>query len=233
MEWNLFTYEQILNQPKTEPKRYTDKEYREYIKNHFKPAYSNDVFYSIVMSNYFHSDELTSSVEPKEQLEYFKQLYSNFTYHYQNEDLTIFSLKHEYSNAPEEYSVFIKVHNDFIVELPRVKDLFNELQCMPACAIWFYNADGTRSTNYLTLSEAEKKEWFKFLSESKEIKMPADHSEWLKDRREYYFFYKMKLHKFAKPCRVFEKHTYDTFTDYQFTLKELIYYLTDNEKGLI
>lgn len=237
MEWNLFTYEEVLNKPKDTTIYYTDADYRNYIKEHFKPVYYNEVFYNIVMNQYFCYEGFKSKVEPKEELEYFKTLYNNFTYHFQNEELTIFSLKRVYSNHPEEYSLFINVHGDFIVELPPVKDLFNERQCAPACAIWWFNPDGTAAdmNKYLTLTPEEKEIWVDFVKNKNEIINPKDtkafsYSEWWQDRREYYFFCKLKLHRFGKFGRVDDKHNADWFSDYEFTLKELIYYLTDKQE---
>ena len=46
MEWNLFNYEEILNKPKVQKKKYTEKEYREYIIENFKADYTNKVFFN-------------------------------------------------------------------------------------------------------------------------------------------------------------------------------------------
>jgi hypothetical protein len=236
LEWNLFNYLEILEKPKEKEKYYTDTEYREYIQKHFKATYQNKVFFNILLSQYFHDDWFKSKVTPKEQFEYFMKLYDSFTYHYQNDDLTVFSLKYEYDNSPAEYSLFISVKNDFIVELPRVKDLFNDIQCAPACAVWWFNQDGTQADmgKYLNLTEEEKEDWKNYIENANEIINPKDtnsfsYSEWRKDRREYYFFKKIGLHKFGKPNRVFDKHISDWFSDYQFTLKDMIYYLTNKE----
>ena len=123
--------------------------------------------------------------EPKEQLAYFKELYSSFTYHFQNDLITIFSLKHKYDNAPDEYSVFAALKGDYIVEFPPIKDLLKEKLCAPACAIWWYNADGTRADfdkfesntkgqqHYLTFhSEEEKQQWIDFVKNGNEIINP-------------------------------------------------------------
>lgn len=234
MEWNLFTYEEIIEQNKKPPVTYTDKQYREYIKEHFKPTYMNQMFYNIVMCGFYHDWE--STVPPQEQLEWFKMQYNNFTYHLQTDEITLFSLKHEWDNAAEEYSLFIKIKDDFIVELPRVKDLFHDSQCMPACAINWYNQDGTSAdmSKYLNLTNEEKEIWCDFVKNKNEIINPKDtssysFSEWWRDRREYFSFYKLKLHKFGKPCRVFEKHTYDNFADYTFTFMDLFNYYHGEE----
>lgn len=238
MEWNLFNYESILNAPKIAKKTYTDKEYREYIKKHFKADYFNEMFYNILLDSYFNGhDWLESEIEPKEQLIYFKELYSGFTYHLQTDEITIFSLKHKYDNAPDDYSVFVKVKDDFIIEFPRIKDLFHELLSAPACAIWWYNADGTRAdmNKYLTFhSEEEKDKWIDFVKNKNEIINPKDSSnhsyfEWWRDRREYYFFYKLKIHKYGKYGRVFDKHIADCFSDYEFTLLDMFNYFSNSE----
>lgn len=235
MEWNLFTYEEVIEQSKKPPVTYTDKQYREYIKEHFKPSYMNQMFYNIVMCGFYHDWE--SSVIPQEQLEWFKRQYNNFTYHLQTDEITLFSLKHEWDNAEEEYSLFIKIADDFIVELPRVKDLFHEVQCMPACAINWYNPDGTRAdiSKVLVLTNEEKETWIDFVKNANEIINPKEtssfsYSEWWKDRREYFSFYKLKLHKFGKPCRVFEKHIYDNFADYTFTFMDLFNFYHKEEE---
>lgn len=231
MEWNLFTYLDSLDKKTNEIKKYSCKEYREYIKENFKAEYNNKVFYNILISSYFSNNWHESTVTPEEQLDYFKELYSGFTYHFQNNEVSIFSLKHKYDKSPDEYSLFIHVFGDFIVELPRVKDLFKEKQCAPACSIWWFNEDGTAADmgKYLNLTEEEKQEWIKFVETANEIIKPVDtkqfsFSEWWRDRREYYFFYKMQLHKFGKAGRVFKKHTYDNFADYEFTFMDLYNY---------
>jgi hypothetical protein len=166
MEWNLFTYEEVLNKPKIEVKKYTDKDYREYIKKQFKADYYNQMFFNIVLDSEFSGDgDFRYSIEPKEQLIFFKELYSSFTYHFQNDFITIFSLKHKYDNAPDDYSVFVAVKDDFIIEFPRIQDLLKEKLCAPACAIWWYNADGTRAdmSKYLNLTEEENAIWHDFV----------------------------------------------------------------------
>ena len=247
MEWNLFNYEEILSQSKKpikQKKKYTDKDYREYIIENFKADYTNKVFFNIVLDRYFSGhDWYVQEVDPKEQLSYFKELYSSFKYHFQNEHITIFSMKRKYDNAPEEYSVFAAIKGDYIVEFPPIKDLLKEKICAPACAIWWYNSDGTRvdlnkfeyntkgHQNYLTFhNEEEKQQWIDFIKNGNEIINPnpklKDYSfgEWWKDRREYYFFYKMKIHKFGNPNRVYQKHIIDSFADYEFTLLQMINY---------
>lgn len=242
MEWDLFNYEkvieEVINKPKIEVKKYTDKDYREYIEKHFKADYCNRVFYNIVLSSYFGGhDWLESTVKPQEQLQYFKQIYSSFTYHFQNDEITIFSCKHKYDNAPDDYSVFVAVKDDLIVEFPRVQDLFKEPLCAPACAIWFYNADGVRveAHNYLNFTDEEKAIWKDFVQNGNEIINPKDtsafsYSEWWRDRREYYFFYKLKIHKFGKAGRVFDKHNADWFSDYEFTLLDMYNYYYNKEE---
>lgn len=237
MEWNLFNYEEIIENSKKPQsiKKYSAKDYKEYIESNFKPAYFNKVFYNILISSFFHYDGWESVVKPSEQLEWFKMQYNNFTYHLQTEEITIFSLKHEYDNAPAEYSVFICLSDDdYILECCRVKDLFHEPICLPACAIWWYNKDGTKATDYLNLTNEESVIWRNFVHCGGEIINPKDsrdHSftEWWKDRREYYCFYKLKLHKFGKYGRVFEKHTYDCFADYTFTFMNLFNFYHDKE----
>ena len=247
MEWNLFNYEEILSQPKKpkkKNKKYTDKDYREYIIENFKADYTNKVFFNIVLDRYFSGhDWYENEIDPKEQLKYFKELYSSFKYHFQNDHITIFSMKRKYDNAPEEYSVFAAIKGDYIVEFPLIKDLLKEKLCAPACAIWWYTSDGTRvdlnkfesntkgQQNYLTFhSEEEKQQWIDFVNNGNEIIKPNPNfkeysfGEWWKDRREYYFFYKMKIHKFGNPNRVFQKHIIDSFTDYEFTLLQMINY---------
>lgn len=244
MEWNLFNYEEILNKPKVQKKKYTEKDYREYIIENFKADYTNKVFFNIILDRYFSGhDWYEQEIEPKEQLAYFKELYSNFTYHFQNDLITIFSLKHKYDNAPDEYSVFAALKGDYIVEFPPIKDLLKEKLCAPACTIWWYNEDGTRADflkyeyntkeqqHYLTFhSEEEKQQWIDFVKNGNEIINPNPNlkeysfGEWWRDRREYYFFYKMKIHKFGNSKRVFEKHVIDSFTDYEFTLLQIINY---------
>lgn len=248
MEWNLFNYEEILNKPKEQKKKYTEKEYREYIIENFKADYTNKVFFNIVLDRYFSGHGwYEQEVEPKEQLVYFKELYSSFTYHFQNDLITIFSLKHKYDNAPDEYSVFAALKGDYIVEFPPIKDLLKEKLCAPACAIWWYNADGTRADflkyesntkgqqHYLTFhSEEEKQQWIDFVKNGNEIINPNpklkeySFGEWWRDRREYYFFYKMKIHKFGESGRVDSqvktKRVIDSFTDYEFTLLQMINY---------
>lgn len=247
MEWNLFNYEEILSQPKkhkNQKKKYTDKDYREYIIENFKADYTNKVFFNIVLDGYFNGHDLyENEIDPKVQLKYFKELYSGFKYHFQNDHITIFSMKRKYDNAPEEYSVFAAIKGDYIVEFPPIKDLLKEKLCAPACAIWWYNADGTRADfdkfesnmkcqqHYLTFhNEEEKQQWIDFVKNGNEIINPNpklkeySFGEWWNDRREYYFFYKMKIHKFGNPNRVLEKHVIDSFTDYEFTLLQMINY---------
>lgn len=247
MEWNLFNYEEILSQPKkpkNQKKKYTDKDYREYIIENFKADYTNKVFFNIVLDGYFNGhDWYENEIDPKVQLKYFKELYSGFKYHFQNDHITIFSMKRKYDNAPEEYSVYAAIKGDYIVEFPPIKDLLKEKLCAPACAIWWYNADGTRADlnkfesntkgqqNYLKFhNEEEKQQWIDFVKNGNEIINPNpklkeySFGEWWNDRREYYFFYKMKIHKFGNPNRVLEKHVIDSFTDYEFTLLQMINY---------
>lgn len=247
MEWNLFNYEEILsqpNKPKNQKKKYTDKDYREYIIENFKADYTNKVFFNIVLDGYFNGhDWYENEIDPKVQLKYFKELYSGFKYHFQNDHITIFSMKRKYDNAPEEYSVFAAIKGDYIVEFPPIKDLLKEKLCAPACAIWWYNADGTRADfdkfesnmkcqkHYLKFhNEEEKQQWIDFVKNGNEIINPNpklkeySFGEWWNDRREYYFFYKMKIHKFGNPNRVLEKHVIDNFTDYEFTLLQMINY---------
>ena len=72
MEWNLFNYEEILNKPKVQKKKYIEKEYREYIIENFKADYTNKVFFNIVLDRYFSGhDWYEQEIEPKEQLAYF------------------------------------------------------------------------------------------------------------------------------------------------------------------
>ena len=76
MEWNLFTYEEVLNKPKIEVNKYTDKDYREYIKKQFKADYYNQMFFNIVLDSEFSGhDDFECTIEPKEQLIFFKELY--------------------------------------------------------------------------------------------------------------------------------------------------------------
>lgn len=231
MAWDLFSYQEELEKAKIKPILYNDKQYREYIKKNFNPEYCNSKFYNILLTSYFKDDWYESSVTPEEQLIYFKQLYSGFSYHFQNDKVSIFSLKHKYNNTDDEYSLFIHIFGDFIVELPNVKDLFKEEQCMPACAINWYNEDGTWAdiSKVLNLSEEEKTQWLDYLENGNEIINPKDskdfdYSEYRRDRREYYFFYKMGLHKFGKFGRVFDKHKRDWFSDYTFTFMDLYNY---------
>ena len=231
MTWDLFTYQEEIEKAKIQPIKYNGKQYREYIEKNFKPDYFNKKFYNILLTNYFTESWFESTVPPAEQLEWFKIAYSGFTYHFQNDKVEIFSLKHKYDNCPDEYSLFVHVFGDFIVEFPRVKDLFKEKQCAPACSIWWFNEDGTAADmgKYLNLTEEEKQEWINYVKTANEIINPVDtkqfsFSEWWRDRREYYFFYKLQLHKFGKAGRVFEKHTYDNFADYEFTFMDLYNY---------
>lgn len=235
MEWNLFNYEEIISKPKIKPKTYTNEEYRNYIKANFKTSYNNQLFYNLLISKFFSNDSMDHSVDPKEQLIYFSQMYNNFTYHYQNEYFTIFSLRHEYDNAKDDFSVFIHVHGDFIVELPTTESILDSM-CMPACAINWYNADGTNAdmSKVLIMTDEEKTIWQDFVKNENEIINPKEttafsFSEWWRDRREYYCFYKMKIHKYGKPCRVFDKHTYDCFSDYTFKLTDMLNYLGNGD----
>ena len=237
MEWNLFNYQEILDSKKVQPKKkkeYTQKECREYIEANFNPTYFNKVFFNILLDSYYSNDWLTSKVTPQEQLQWFKKLYNNFTYHLQTDEITLFSLKHDYDNAPAEYSLFIMLDDDYILECPRVKDLLYEENSLPACGIWWYNRDGTRATDYLTLTTEESVIWRNFVHCSGEIINPKEtkensYSEWWMDRREYYCFYKLKLHKFGKYGRVFDKHTYDCFCEYTFTFIDLFNYYHNKE----
>lgn len=240
MDWNLFTFQDILDreQKKAKIKTYTDKEYREYVVANFKQPYTNNVFFNILLEKEFSvGDYFKSTLEPKEQLEHFTKLYNTLTYHFQNDYITLFSYKSEYSNSETEYHLFAAVKDDYIIEFPSVKDLFNGNQCMPACAINWYNADGKRVCgDYLKFKDNEKEIWEKFIEQEKEIIPPVDpddkkskNLEWWKDRREYYAFYKLRVHKYGKPCRVFEKHKCDYFSDYTFTLKNMVYYYSEVE----
>lgn len=241
MEWNLFTFEDVLNKPKIEVKKYTDKDYREYIKKQFKADYHNQMFFNIVLDSQFSGhDDFRYSIEPKEQLIFFKELYSSFTYHFQNDLITIFSLKHKYDNAPDDYSVFVAVKDDFIIEFPRIQDLLKEKLCAPACAIWWYNADGTRAdmSKYLNLTDEENAIWHEFVEKGNEIINPKttaqfSYSEWWRDRREYYFFYKLKIHKYGNFNRVFDKHNADWFSDYEFTMLQMINYFNQQRAVMI
>ena len=229
MAWDLFSYQEELEKEKIKPVKYNNKQYREYIEANFKPDYYNKKFYNILLTSYFKNDWFESSVTPEEQLEWFKQLYSGFTYHLQNDKVSIFSLKHKYSNTDDEYSLFVHIFGDYIVEFPRVKDLFHEKQCAPACSINWYGEDGSRLENCLNFTEEEQQVWKAFVEAGNEIINPVDtkafsFSEWWRDRREYYFFYKMQLHKFGKYGRVFDKHTYDCFADYEFNFMDLYNY---------
>ena len=255
MEWNLFTFEDVLNKPKIEVNKYTDKDYREYIKKQFKADYYNQMFFNIVLDSEFSGhDDFKYSIEPKEQLIFFKELYSSFTYHFQNDLITIFSLKHKYDNAPDDYSVFVAVKDDFIIEFPRIQDLLKEKLCAPACAIWWYNADGTRADskkyeyntkgqqNYLTFhNEEEKQQWIDFVKNGNEIINPNPNlkeysfNEWWRDRREYYFFYKLKIHKYGER-RAFlakNKRIIDSFTDYEFTMLQMINYFSQEQRAVM
>lgn len=243
MEWNLFTFEDVLNKPKIEVKKYTDKDYREYIKKQFKADYHNQMFFNIVLDSEFSGhDDFKYSIEPKEQLIFFKELYSSFTYHFQNDLITIFSLKHKYDNAPDDYSIFVAVKDDFIVEFPRIQDLLKEKLCAPACAIWWYNADGTRAdmSKYLNLTDEENAIWHEFVEKGNEIINPKttaqfSYSEWWRDRREYYFFYKLKIHKYGER-RAFlakNKKIIDSFTDYEFTMLQMINYFNQQRAVMI
>ena len=234
MEWNLFTFQDILDRENDTTKYYTDKDYREYIVEHFKPSYTNNVFYNILLDKeYPESSVWKSKIDPSEQLEHFNKLYNTFTYHLQTDEITIFSYKHIYDNVDDEYSVFAYITNDFIIEFPRIKDLFKDKLCLPACAINWYKADGTRNyADYMRFIDNETEIWKQFINDSKEIIPPKDDKncnsfEWWCDRREYYSFYKLKIHKYGKPCRVFEKHIYDCFADYTFTLTDMCKYFQE------
>lgn len=237
MQLDLFTYLEELERPKKKIKTYTNEEYVKYITENFKPSYFNKLFYNIIITKYFSKNWLESTITPKEQLEYFEQLYNSFCYHLQTDEITIFSMKHKYNNAPDEYSVFVSVSNDFILELPAVKDLFHDELCLPACAINWFNQDGTFAdgSKVLSLTSEEKEKWLDFVNNKNEIIIPKDtssfsFSEWWRDRREYYSFCKLKIHKYGKPCRVFDKHVYDNFADYKFYLIDMFNYFHDNTK---
>ncbi len=232
MEWNLFTYLDSLDKKTNEIKKYSCKEYREYIKENFKAEYNNKVFYNILISKYFSHDWYNSTITPKEQLQYFKSLYSTFCHHFQNEDITIFSFKTKYENSETEYHIFVHVHDDFIIEFPSIKDLFKDTIQIPAACITWYKENGTFAENYLNLSNEESFTWHNFVQCAGEIINPKETPnfnfyEWWKDRREYFFFYKLKIHKYGKYGRVFDKHTYDCFADYTFKLVDLINYFHD------
>lgn len=232
MEWNLFTYLESLDSKTNEIKKYSEDDYQKYIKENFKAEYNNKTFFNILITKYFSNSWHESVVTPQEQLQYFKELYSSFTHHYQNEEITVFSFRTKYANAPCEYHVFIHIHDDLIVEFPAIKDLFKEDLMLPACCIYWYNADGTFAEDCLNLSNEESVIWRNFVHCAGEIINPNDskqfsYSEWWRDRREYYFFYKMKLHKYGKFGRVFDKHEYDCFADYTFRLVDLINYFHD------
>ena len=167
--------------------------------------------------NWLHDDE-----DIKKYFKTFVKVYNSFTYHIYNEDLIVMSYK-----PCDAYHVLLIPSNDnLIVELPPITNLKDEL-CAPACAIDWYYKDGTRAdmSDYLNRKEHE------IITD--EIRHPVDDkvmsfSEWRRDRREYYFFNIIKLHKFGKGGRV-SKYKYDTFTNYTWTLWDMANYYKESK----
>lgn len=147
----------------------------------------------------------------------FKKIFDSFCYHYFSEAITIMSWQ-----LSGSYHVFAIPKNDpFIVEFPPIDNLLKDELCAPACAINWLNKDGTKATDYLVRKENE------ILTD--EIRQPVDtkqmnFSEWRRDRREYYFFNILKIHKFGKSGRVDKNQNYDCFTNYTWTLPQMVEY---------
>lgn len=148
----------------------------------------------------------------------FKEVYNSFCWHLWNEELKIISYK---ANG-RYHLLYIPKNDPFIVETTPVENLLKDYTCAPACAITWYNKDGTLATDFLKYREGEEL--------TKEIRYPKDtknfnYSEYFKDRREYYFFNVLKVHKFGKNDRVSANPTHDSFTDYRWRLLDISTYL--------
>lgn len=217
-------------------KKYFNKDYIEYIQANWKKKalYQNNLFFNILISKLFSGFDAGSTIKPSEALAYFMQLYNSFNYHYTNDKLEIFSYKMEYCNAPNEYHIFIKLKNDYIVEVTPVKDLFNEKFCFPACVINWYSNDGCllstedENFNYMKYKDNE----IHFIPEYyvKNIDHYSGYGEAKNDRREYYFF---KLLEIDKYCSLrFKDNYFQTFTNYECSLNEMIAYFRTKEEEI-
>lgn len=144
----------------------------------------------------------------------FKEVYDSFCWHLWNKDLKIMS----YKCNGQYHLLFIPENDPFILEPTPINSLEDEM-CAPACMITWYNKDGSYANDFLNYREGE--ELTKEITYPKE-KKNCSYSEYYRDRREYYFFNILKMHKYGKRGRVGED--YDTFTEYTWTLRKITTY---------
>lgn len=217
--FNIFDF---LNPKDEEPKEkfYGYDETREYILAQCKKdGLENQLYLNIAFKNClapaWESWFKTKSME--NTYKEFKEAYDSFCWHLWNKELKIISYKVD----GEYHLLYIPENDPFILESTSVKDLLKDYTCAPACAITWYNKDGTFATDYLHYRDGEEL--------TKEIRQPKStkqmsFTEYYRDRREYYFFNVLKIHKFAKKGRVDEKLDYDTFTNYSWRLIDITNY---------
>lgn len=213
----------LLEPEKQAIKGFSYREVRKYIEEQYKRHidYKNSFMKNIVMGWLYPTslDECCTVKNLDDEFKRFKKIYSSFNYHFQNEKITIMSYK-----ISDVYRVLIiPANDDLVLEPSFVKDLFKDDLCAPACAIEWYNKDGTRNYGeYLTGKQNES--W----TLPDEIKKPVDSkessfTEYYKDRRQYYFFNILQVHKYGKRGRV-SNMKYDCFTNYSWKLTDMIQY---------
>lgn len=217
--FNIFDFLEP-KQEKDQDKEYSYKEIKDYV---LVSAYNDD------LDDLFKLSITTQAVLPKglaecyksksleKEYENFKEVYNSFCWHLFNDKLKIIS----YKKDDEYHLLYIPKNDPFIVETTPVKDLLTDYTCAPACAITWYNKDGTFATDYLNYRDGEEL--------TKEIRQPKStkqmcYAEYYKDRREYYFFNVLKVHKFGKNDRVSANPTYDSFTNYRWRLIDITNY---------
>ena len=217
---SIFDFLEPKPQPKVKP--YSHEKMVEILK---QKAIDNNMFdvFKTNIAIYFAtpSSSLDRRFDDEDIKKYFKtftKTFNSFCYHIYTDDLVVMS----YKPVDAYHVIMIPKNDDLIVELPPITTLKEEL-CAPACAIDWYYKDGTRADmqDYLIKKENE------IITE--EIRQPVDSdkmsfSEYRKDRREYYFFNIIKLHKFGKSGRVSKDFKYDTFTNYTWTLWDIASY---------
>lgn len=213
---NIFDFLES-KQEKDQDKEYSYEEIKEHI---LFSAYNDnldDLFkLTITMQVVLPADWYKSKSLEKEY-ENFKEVYNSFCWHLFNENLKIMS----YKKDDEYHLLYIPKDDPFIVETTPVKDLLKDYTFAPACAITWFNKDGIRANDYLQYREGE------VLTD--EIVQPKDSknmsfADYYRDRREYYFFNVLKVHKFGKNDRVNVKPTYDSFINYRWRLIDITNY---------
>lgn len=205
----------LLNEDK--PKKIDLNIVKEYIKKRFfddNMPYI-DFVYNIILCDFYSNMWCRYTGSLNEDYDFFKDIYLTFEKIFSNEKILIFRLCG---------FVYIRLFNDFIVKLCSSS---TGLLCAPACSITWYNFDGTFTNDFMRLNDNEFiTSEIKLYGTSKQEK-EYNFNYVRSDRRNYYFFNLLGIHKYGRYRKGLEDLVIDSFVRYEFDLKDLINYFSN------